>query len=284
MSRKAGLGRGLDALIPATGAAAGEGGARLVAVRDIRPNPRQPRREIARGDLDELVASIRQHGVLQPLVVTPAPDGDGYVLIAGERRLQAARLADLDAVPVVVRVADERSGLELALVENLQREDLGPLEAAEGYRQLVDDFGLSHDEVARRVGKSRSAISNTLRLLKLPATVRQMLAGGKISEGHARALLALPTAQAQAAAAQTIVRRGLNVRQVEDLVQRLLGQRRRQPRARRRSPEEADVEERLRQSLGTKVQLRRGRKGGSLVIHFYSDEELEALIERLLDG
>jgi len=283
VSRKAGLGRGLDALIPATEAGAGEGGARLVAIGDIRPNPRQPRREIARGDLDALVASIRQHGVLQPLVVTPASDGDGYVLIAGERRLQAARLADLDSVPVVVRVADERSGLELALVENLQREDLGPLEAAEGYRQLVDDFGLSHDEVARRVAKSRSAISNTLRLLKLPATVRQMLAGGKISEGHARALLALPTAQAQAAAAQTIVRRGLNVRQVEDLVQRLLGQRRRQPRARRRSPEETDVEERLRQSLGTKVQLRRGRKGGSLVIHFYSDEELEALIERLLD-
>jgi ParB family chromosome partitioning protein len=214
--------------------------------------------------------------------VTPAPDGHGYLLIAGERRLQAARLAGLASVPVVVRLADERQGLELALVENLQREDLNPLEAADGYRQLVEDFGLSHDDVAHRVGKSRSTISNTLRLLKLPATVRQALASGKLSEGHARALLALPTTQAQAAAAQTVLRRGLSVRQTEELAQRLLGHKRRGSAARRRSPEEADIEEQLRRALGTKVTLRRGRKGGSVIIHYYSDEELEALIDRLV--
>lgn len=283
MTRKSGLGRGLDALIPG-GEGAGEAGIRHIALRELRPNPRQPRREIPRHELEELTESIRTHGVLQPLVVTPAPDGQGYLLIAGERRLQAARLAGLSAVPVVVRLADERESLELALVENLQREDLDPLEAAEGYRQLVEDFGLTHEEVARRVGKGRPTVSNTLRLLKLPATVRQALASGKLTEGHARALLALPTAQAQAAAAQTILKRGLSVRQAEELVQRLMGQRRRSSSARRRSPEEADIEDQLRRALGTKVSLRRGRTGGTVVIHYYSEEELEALIDRLVSG
>jgi ParB family chromosome partitioning protein len=282
MTRKSGLGRGLDALIPGGETTPGEGGAREVPVADVRPNPRQPRREMRHSELEELTASIREHGVLQPLVVSPAPDGRGYLLIAGERRLQAARLAGLKSVPVVVRLADERQGLELALVENLQREDLDPLEAAEGYRQLVEDFGLTHEEVARRVGKSRPSVSNTLRLLKLPATVRQSLASGKLSEGHARALLALPNSQAQLAAAQTILKRGLSVRQTEELVQRLMGQRRRTPATRRRSPEEADLEEQLRRALGTKVNLRRGGKGGSILIHFYSDEELESLMNRLI--
>jgi ParB family chromosome partitioning protein len=282
MTRKSGLGRGLDALIPGGETTPGEGGGREVPVGDVRPNPRQPRREMRHSELEELTASIREHGVLQPLVVSPAPDGRGYLLIAGERRLQAARLAGLKSVPVVVRLADERQGLELALVENLQREDLDPLEAAEGYRQLVEDFGLTHEEVARRVGKSRPSVSNTLRLLKLPATVRQSLASGKLSEGHARALLALPSSQAQLAATQTILKRGLSVRQTEELVQRLLGQRRHTPATRRRSPEEADLEEQLRRALGTKVNLRRGGKGGSILIHFYSDEELESLMNRLI--
>jgi len=283
MSRKRGLGRGLEALIPVGEEPLGsQGASRRVPTADLRPNPRQPRRDLARSELEELAESIREHGVLQPLVVTPASDGNGYLLIAGERRLEAARLIGLETVPVVVRVADERQSLVLALVENLQREDLHPLESAEGYRQLVEDFGLSHEEVAKRVGKSRSTVSNTLRLLRLPASVRQALGAGRLSEGHARALLALPTAQAQSAAAQTVLKRGLSVRQTEDLVHRLTGQRRRPTASRRRSPEETAVEEQLRQALGTKVTLRRGRKGGSVVIHFYSEEELEALIERLL--
>ncbi len=283
MSRKRGLGRGLEALIPAgEEAPVGLDAARRLPVGDLRPNPRQPRRDIPRSELEELAASIQEHGVLQPLVVTPASDGTGYLLIAGERRLEAARMIGLETVPVVVRIADERMSLELALVENLQRTDLDPLESADGYRQLVDDFGLSHEEVAKRVGKSRSTVSNTLRLLKLPASVRQALGAGRLSEGHARALLALPTAQAQSAAAQTVLKRSLSVRQTEELVQRLTGQRRHATASRRRSPEESDVENQLRQALGTKVTLRKGRKGGSLVIHFYSEEELEALLERLL--
>jgi ParB family chromosome partitioning protein len=285
MTRRRGLGRGLEALIPGgTEAPGGQDAVRRLPVSELRPNPRQPRRDLSRADLEELAESIREHGVLQPLVVTPATDGDGYLLIAGERRLEAARLIGLETVPVVVRVADERLSLELALVENLQRDDLDPLEAAEGYRQLVEDFGISHEQVAQRVGKSRSSVSNTLRLLRLPASVRQALGSGRLSEGHARALLALPTAQAQSAAAQTVVKRGLSVRQTEDLVQRLTGQRRRTSAVRRRSPEEAAVEEQLRQALGTKVTLRRGRKGGNVIIHFYSEEELEALLERLLGG
>jgi len=282
MSRKRGLGRGLEALIPAgEESLAGSDATRRLPLDDLRPNPRQPRRDIPRSELEELAASIREHGILQPLVVTPASDGDGYLLIAGERRLEAARMIGLETVPVVVRVADERQSLEMALVENLQRADLDPLESADGYRQLVEDFGLSHEEVAKRVGKSRSTVSNTLRLLKLPASVRQALASGRLSEGHARALLALPTPQAQSAAAQTVLKRSLNVRQTEELVQRLTGHRR-HPTTARRSPEESEVENQLRQALGTKVTLRQGRKGGSLVIHFYSEEELEALLERLL--
>ena len=227
MSRKRGLGRGLEALIPAgEESLAGSDAPRRLPLDDLRPNPRQPRRDIPRSELEELAASIREHGVLQPLVVTPASDGDGYLLIAGGRRLEAARMVGLETVPVVVRVADERQSLEMALVENLQRADLDPLESADGYRQLVEDFGLSHEEVAKRVGKSRSTVSNTLRLLKLPASVRQALASGRLSEGHARALLALPTPQAQSAAAQTVLKRSLNVRQTEELVQRLTGHRR----------------------------------------------------------
>jgi len=284
MTKKHGLGRGLDALIP-TGDLPPEaaGGVLRVAPEVILPNPRQPRAAIHAADLQALAASIRTHGVLQPLIVAPNPDGAGYVLIAGERRLQAARLAGLEAVPVVVRMAAEQERLELALIENLQREDLNALEAAQGYRQLIDDFGLTHEEAARRLGKSRAAISNTLRLLRLPPAVRQALVSGSLSEGHARALLTLPTPQAQAAAAQTVVRRGLNVRQTEELVQHLSGQRRRTTKARRRSPEETDLEDRLRQALGTRVLLRRGRKGGSLVIRFFSDEELDALVDRLLE-
>lgn len=282
MTPRRGLGKGLDALIPYEGGPAG--GIQEIPVGDIRRNPRQPRSRFDASELEELAASIRQHGVLQPLVISPAEDGDGYVMIAGERRLEAARLAGLASVPAVVRQASEQEHLELALVENLQRSDLGPLEAAEGYRQLTEDFGLSHQQVAEQVGKSRAAVTNTLRLLKLAHPVRSALAAGQISEGHARALLMLSTSQAQTAALQTVLTRELNVRQTEELVRRLGGERRKPPPTRRQPPEEADLEERLRQSLGTRVSLRRGRRGGSLLIRFYSDEELNALVDRLLEG
>jgi ParB family chromosome partitioning protein len=283
MSRKSGLGKGLDALIPPGEEFPPPGGGVLqVSTDDIQPNPRQPRTDIDAEGLKELADSIKEHGILQPLIVAKPKAGSGYLLIAGERRLEAARLAGLSRVPVIVRQADERQGLEWALIENLQRTDLNPLEAAAGYRQLAEDFGLSHEEIANRLGKSRTAVTNTLRLLRLPPAVRQALAEGVIREGHARALLALPSQQAQSAALQTVVKRELNVRQTEELVRRLSGERRpsRPPPA--RPPEEIALEEQLSGSLGTRVTVKRGRRGGSLVIRFYSDEELNAIVDRLL--
>jgi ParB family transcriptional regulator, chromosome partitioning protein len=280
MAKKHGLGKGLDALIPAGEGAASLGGVLQLPVESIRPNPRQPRHQVNPDELKDLTDSIRAHGVLQPLLVTT--DGTDYVLIAGQRRLQAARLAGLDFVPAILRQASELQQLELALIENLQRQDLNPLEAAEGYQRLSDEFSLSHEAIAEQVGKSRAAVSNTLRLLKLAPAARQALAANRISEGHARALLGLPTAQAQGAALQTVLKRELNVRQTEELVRRLSGQRRTGAQPARRSAEETALEDELRQALGTRVLLRRGGRGGSLVIHFYSDEELNTLVDRLL--
>ncbi len=282
MSRRRGLGKGLDALIPG-GEAAGLGAdVQQISIDLIQPNPRQPRGEIAAGDLKDLAASITEHGVIQPLVVSSDETGEGYILIAGERRLEAARLAGLTRVPVVVRQASDQERLEIALVENLQRSDLNPLEAAHGYQMLSDEFDLSHSEIAKRVGKSRTAITNTLRLLKLSQAVRKALSSGSISEGHARALLSLPSAKSQSAALRAILDSGLNVRQTEQLVQRLSGERPKPPAARKRSADEVSLENQLRESLGTRVTLTRGKKGGSIVIRFYSDEELNTLVERLL--
>jgi len=281
MSRRAGLGRGLEALIPS-----GEpppGGVSQLPVESIRPNPRQPRTRFDPVELAELAASIREHGVLQPLIVTQSENPDQYVLVAGERRWLAARQAGLAHVPVIVREASDQQRLELALIENVQRADLAPLETADAYRQLTEDFSLSHEDIAARVGKSRAAVTNTLRLLKLPETVRQALAEGKISEGHARALLALPTAQAQSAALLTILAHEFNVRQTEALVRRLSGERPAPKEKPTPPPEVADLERRLEDTLGTRVSLNRHSQGrGTVVIHFYSDEELDALIERLL--
>lgn len=280
MSRRSGLGRGLDALIP--GGERPAGGIEQIPLDAVISNPRQPRTRFDPEELAELAESIRVHGMLQPLIVTQDETPGRYVLIAGERRLLAARQAGLTHAPALLREASEQSRLEMALIENVQRADLAPLELAEAYRQLAEDFDLSHEQIAARVGKSRAAVTNTLRLLKLPQNVRQALAEGRISEGHARALLALPTPQAQAAALHTILTHELNVRQTEALVRRMTGER---PPTRMKPeppPEVLDLQQRLQSSLGTRVRLQRGRKGsGTIVIHFYSDEELEALIERL---
>jgi ParB family transcriptional regulator, chromosome partitioning protein len=284
MSKRRGLGKGLEALIPA-GDQPGqpETGARLVPLEAIQPNPRQPRRDLDPEALRSLADSIAQHGLLQPVVVTPEGEA-GFRLIAGERRLQAARLAGLTHVPVTIRHASELQRLALALVENLMRADLNPLEAADGYRQLIEEFQLSHEAVAEQVGKSRAAVTNTLRLLKLGPDARQALLEGRISEGHARSLLGLPNAQAQSAALHTILASDLSVRQAEELVRRLSGQRRTAPPPRRPSPEEKDLQDRLQAALGTRVGLRRGRRGGTITIRFFSDEELNALVDRLIDG
>ncbi len=282
MPQKFGLGRGLGALIPGGENAPGENGVMLVSVDLISPNPRQPRNTSHPQKLDELTASVREHGVLQPLIVTPGDLVGRYVLIAGERRLQAARQAGLAAVPVIVRQATDQQRLELAIIENVQRYDLSPLEEAEAYRQLAEDFSLSHEDIAARVGKSRVAVTNTLRLLKLPDAVKNALIEGRVSEGHARALLALPTQESQIAALRTVLAQELNVRQTEELVRRLIGEKP-VPKAKPVvMPEIAELEERLRASLGTRVTLRSGRKGGTLTIRYYSNEELDALMARLL--
>lgn len=282
MPQKYGLGRGLAALIPGAGNALAENGVLMIPVEMVFPNPRQPRSALHPEELEDLTASIRAHGVLQPLIVTPGDLDGRYVLIAGERRLQAARLAGMAAVPVIVRQATDQQRLELAIIENVQRADLSALEQAEAYRQLAEDFSLSHEEIAARVGKSRVAVTNTLRLLRLPDAVKNALIEGRVSEGHARALLTLATPEAQTAALRTILLKELNVRQTEELVRRLSGERLSRKPKPVVVPEVAELEERLRSSLGTKVTVRSGQRGGTVTIHFYSEEELNALMDRLM--
>ena len=278
---KSRLGRGLGALIPLSEAEpATQQGVSEVALGLITPNPRQPRSAIRDHDLAELAASIEEHGVIQPLIVTQAPDG--YQLIAGERRWRAARLAGLSTIPVLVKDAAPQEMLELALVENVQRADLNALEEAAAFSQLVDEFGLTQEQVARRVGKSRVSITNTLRLLKAAPAVQDALLNDSITEGHARALLGLEPFALQEAALKTVLSKGLNVRQTEELVRRLPGQMRRQrPVAPATSPETRSLESGFRQALGTKVSLKRSGDRGRLVIYFYSDEELEAIYNHI---
>lgn len=278
---KTGLGRGLGALIPSLAPAA-----ESVEIGLIKANPFQPRLAVDAAELEELAESVRQHGVLQPLLVSRAETDIGeatYQVIAGGRRLQAARLAGLTHVPVVVKETTPREALELALVENIQRADLNPLEEAEAFRRLMDEFGLSQSELAARLGRSRSAVANSLRLLGLSDELKTSLSRGEISEGHARALLGLPDEGRRRRAWKEVVRKGLSVRQTEDLVRNLTGAK---VTARRRSsPRDPDleaIEERLRTALSTKVSLVKGRRGGHITIHFYSDEEMEGILGRLL--
>jgi len=283
---KRGLGRGLDALIPINEPEAQtRGGPAEVLVSHVARNPRQPRTRIDPQELNDLAASIREHGVIQPIIVSQTDDSSRYILIAGERRLEATKLAGLATIPAIVRSpTSDQQLLELALIENIQRSDLGPLEAAQAYKHLADDFGLSHEEVAKRVGKQRVTVTNTLRLLKLPPKVQEALAAGLIVEGHARALLSLPNAQAMLAAMNTIIAKSLNVRQAEELARQLTGHKNGKPSPAKvkKSAEVASLESDLRDSLGTRVSINRGRKGGTIVIHFYSDDDLNAISELLL--
>jgi ParB family chromosome partitioning protein len=281
--RAHGLGRGLAALIPPRTDA--RIGAVDIPIASIRPNPDQPRRRFGDAEMATLIASIREHGVLQPVLV--AETLDGYQLIAGERRVRAASAAGLERIPAVVRELDDRSRLELALVENLQREDLDPIEAANGFRRLIDDFSFSHEEIAERVGRARATVANTLRLLDLAPAVQAAIVDRRISEGHGRALGGL-SADHQEHVLGTVVDQDLSVRQTEELVRRL-----REPRATAaagdevattRDPDLERVEEELRRVLGTKVSLARSRRGGRIVIEFYSDEELGRLYDRLTGG
>jgi ParB family chromosome partitioning protein len=276
-SQRGGLGRGLDALIPR-----GDRGVVQVQLDAIVPNPSQPRERFDPATLEELTNSIRQHGLLQPLLVSQT--GDGYTLIAGERRWRAAREAGLATVPAVVREVTARQQLELALVENIQRQDLNPLESASAYQQLIQDHGLTQDEVALRVGKNRATIANTLRLLRLQQDAMEALHAGTVTEGHARALLLCPEPDDQQALLAMVIREGLSVRETEARARRLLAS-----GGGSRGPRQADadvlaLEDRLRETLRTKVELHHGPNGGRMVIHYYSNEELEALIQRISGG
>ena len=287
-SRRGGLGRGLNALIPTLGSDA-PAATQEIDIDAIAPNPYQPRVEMETEALETLAASIRVHGVIQPLVVTRGPERGQYILIAGERRWRAARLAGLGAVPAVIKDAAPRAMLELALVENVVRADLSPLEEAAAYRQLIDDFGLTQAAVAERVGRSRVSVTNTLRLLALPDRVQRALAAGEISEGHARALLGLPGATDQIGALDEIQTRGLSVRQTEELVRRWVAGGAPHVESRRKAEgggredvlHQAFVDG-LQRAIGTRVGFRPDKTGGgTLSIHFGSDEELNAFYERL---
>jgi ParB family transcriptional regulator, chromosome partitioning protein len=281
-ARKGGLGKGLDALIPGDFSPTPAASDSLVNTESIIPNPRQPRDSMNPEDLQDLANSIREHGIIQPLIVTHEPMSDTYILIAGERRLQAAKLVGLEQVPVVIRTATDQERLELALIENVQRADLSPLETAVAYHKLADEFNLSHEEIAVRVGKGRVAVTNTMRLLKLPEQAKKALSEGKISEGHGRALLGLPTPQAQLNALQTILNQELNVRQTEELIRKLGGQKPPAIPTKEVDPGVKEIEERLCEKLGTRVTLKHGQKGGTVTIHYYSEEELSGLLTRLI--
>jgi len=267
-----GLGRGLEALIPRAEA---DAGVVEVPVDRIARNPHQPRARFDDEELAELAASIVEHGVIQPIVVRTTPDG-GYELIAGERRVRAARQAGLASVPAIVRDSSNEGVLELALVENVQRADLNAIEEAAAYRELIDRFGLTHEEVAQRVGKSRVAISNALRLLDLASETRAAIVSGAISEGHGRALAAITVPELQRAVLQVVLQRHLSVRQTEELVRRRRAQGLGRPRV-PLTPDLQDLEAQLRGLLATKVGIARSRRGGRVVIEFYSDEELDRI-------
>lgn len=282
MARRSGLGRGLDALIPRTTSISTEA-IQEIAIEEITPNPRQPRQSFGEEDLQELAESIRRHGLVQPIILTRTGSTPPYQIVAGERRWRAAQLAGLSVIPAIIRELSPREAVEIALVENLQRADLSPLETALAYRALIEEFGLTQSEVAERVGKSRSAVANTLRLLDAPEPVQRALVAGEISEGHARALLSLPDASTQLEVLRLIRDRGLTVRQVEDLVRRWSTGPRPPRRSAHRMPLELErATDELQRRLRTKVELHPGTRGGRLIIHYSSLEELQRLLGDLL--
>ncbi|HCU79640.1 MAG TPA: hypothetical protein DGN60_00590 [Chloroflexi bacterium] len=283
MAIKRGLGRGLEALIP-TNTRVGQGVSQI-AITSIQLNPRQPRATIDTEELAELAESIRKHGILQPIVVSQTENTGEYRLIAGQRRLQAAAIVEMHTIPAIVRdTTTESEMLELALIENIQRSNLNPLETARAYNSLVEDFGMSHEEISKQVGKSRTTISNSIRLLRLSESVQMALSKKQISEGHARAIIGISNPEEQEHILRKIISERLNVRQTETVVQGLSVSTTKPNLISEKSVEEIDLEDRLRNSVGTKIKLHRNHNGsGRLVIYFYSDEELETLTNRLID-
>jgi ParB family chromosome partitioning protein len=286
MNHKKVLGRGLGALIPqrqeapAPQESHATQGLAEIPISQIQPNPFQPRKTFNEASIEELARSVREHGIVQPLVVTRA--GDKYKLIAGERRFRAAQKAGLTTVPVLIKeMMAEGDALQIALIENIQREDLNPIEEAMAYHQLHDDFQLTQEEISRRVGKERSTVANFLRLLKLPDPVKKLLASGQLSMGHARALLAIESPKKQEQLAERVVRKNLNVRQTEMLASES------SPKTAEKKEKEKDVftrdaEDKLQRTLRTKVEIDRRRRGGVIHIRYGSEDELIRVVDELM--
>jgi ParB family chromosome partitioning protein len=279
MNQKKVLGRGLGALIPQKDALLSAGALAQIPIDRIAANPYQPRKAFDEKSIDELARSVREHGIVQPLVVTRTSD-NRYRLVAGERRFRAAQKAGLQSVPAVIKeLLHESDALQIALIENIQREDLNPIEEANAYHQLHDDFGLTQEEIARRVGKERSTVANFLRLLKLPEPVKNLLASGRLSMGHARALLSLDSAKKQQQLADRVVGSNLNVRQTEILASGAAAK-----RSSRDKPKDVftrDAEEKLTRALRTKVDIDRKRRGGVIHIRFASEDDLMRIFDDL---
>ena len=283
-AKKGGLGKGLGLLF-AENAIEEEGKAVSLPIGDIEPNRGQPRKQFDEAALSELSASIRQHGVLQPLLVRPIAGGN-YQLVAGERRWRAARMAGLSEVPVVIREMSDQQAAELALIENLQREDLNPMEEAMGYRTLMESYGLTQEETAEAVNKSRPAVANALRLLQLPDSVAQMVAGGELSAGHARAILAFDTEEARLDAAAAAVDRGLTVRDLERMAKAARAPKKEGAGAAQtafsRPSFYGEVELALTEHMSRRVKVVPGARGGTLQIEFFGQEDLQDLANRLV--
>ena len=283
MASERGLGRGLGALLGDAALQSQEGGSVLLPIAQVEPGLKQPRKRFDQAALEDLAESIRLHGILQPLTVRRLASGY-YQIIAGERRWRAAKLAGLSEVPATIVEADDRKVMELGLIENLQREDLDPMEEAQGYQALIQDYGLTQEEAARRVGKSRPTVANALRLLSLPDAVQALVEEGKLSAGHARAILAVPGSAGQKKLAQKVVAEGLSVRQTEALARRLARPEPEEPSSPRADPmklyRDAAAKD-LTARWGRRVSITMGAKKGKLEFEFYGDEDLTALLDRL---
>jgi len=284
-SRKTGLGKGLGALITPSDNQTTDTGVIQIPVEKIHPNPQQPRTVFDSDELTDLAASITEHGIIQPLILTKADQPDEYYLIAGERRWQASKQAGLKTVPAIMREATQQEMLLLALIENVQRADLSPLETAEAYLHLSKNFNLTHEQIAESVGKSRSAVTNTLSLLEVADEVKEALVAKKITEGHARALKGLSHEQ-QNAALTTIIKKTFSVRDTEELVRHLKGQvTPTQPVSQpQKSPELTALENQLEAELGFKTTIRHTSKGGTITIEYYNAEDLNTLTDKLLNS
>jgi ParB family chromosome partitioning protein len=277
--KKSALGKGLEALIPDIDISGSDEGVKDIDINEIEPNSGQPRKKFDEEKMQQLADSIKEHGIVQPILVIK--DGDFYKLVAGERRWRAARIAGLKTIPAVVKDFSESEIMEISLIENIQREDLNPMEEADAYKRLIEEFGMTQEKIAERVGKSRSAVANILRLINLDERIKDYLIDGVLSEGHARALVMINDAQSQYDTAKKIIDGNLNVRQTEKLVKSILLGKIREKSVKKNEPFINEAQERLKNILGTKVNIIHGRRKGKIEIEYYSYDDLERIIDML---